>query len=207
MGFPGGAKDKEPVCQCRKLKRHGSNPWVGKIPWRRKWQPIPGFLLRESHGQRSLVGYNPWGHKELDMTEVTQHESTLKCKRNSWQQWWENHYVGSRSYRIRHVTCIGESHILEKHLLVSPWALVGKEHLILRQQKMKYPELPIMNDGLSKPLTHSHNTASSVGKGTSEFKLSWASGPESVVWACGPGPQVTYQDGTALLPQPKPIGT
>ena len=45
------------------------NPWVGKIPWRRKWQPTPIFLPGEFHGQRSMVGYSPWGHKELDMTE------------------------------------------------------------------------------------------------------------------------------------------
>ena len=38
--------------------------WVGKIPWRRAWQPTPVFLPGESHGQRSLVGYSPWGHKE-----------------------------------------------------------------------------------------------------------------------------------------------
>ena len=49
----------------------GFNPWVGKIPWRRKWQPIPIFLLGKPHGQRSLEGYSPWGRKELDMTEVT----------------------------------------------------------------------------------------------------------------------------------------
>ena len=44
-------------------------PWVGKIPWRRKWQPTPVLLLRKFHGWRSLVGFSPWGHKELDMTE------------------------------------------------------------------------------------------------------------------------------------------
>ena len=43
--------------------------WVRKIPWRREWQPTPVFFPGESHGQRSLVGYRPWGHKELDMTE------------------------------------------------------------------------------------------------------------------------------------------
>jgi len=37
--------------------------WFGKIPWRRKWQPIPAFLPGESHGQRSLEGYSPWGCK------------------------------------------------------------------------------------------------------------------------------------------------
>ena len=45
------------------------NPWVGKIPWRRKWQPTPVFLPGEFHGQMSLVGYNPWGHKESNTTE------------------------------------------------------------------------------------------------------------------------------------------
>ena len=48
------------------------HPQVGKIPWRRKWQPIPVFLPGESHRRRSLVGYSPWGQKELDMTEVTE---------------------------------------------------------------------------------------------------------------------------------------
>ena len=70
-GFPGGASSEELACQGRKRKRPGFNPWVGKIPRRRKWQPTPIFLPGESHGQRSLVGYGPWGHKESDTTEVT----------------------------------------------------------------------------------------------------------------------------------------
>ena len=45
------------------------NPWVGKIPWRREWQPTLVFLPGEFHGQRSLVGYSPWGHKQSDTTE------------------------------------------------------------------------------------------------------------------------------------------
>ena len=48
----------------------GFNPWVKKISWRKKWQLLtPVFLPRESHGQRSLIGYSPWGHNESDMTE------------------------------------------------------------------------------------------------------------------------------------------
>ena len=47
-----------------------------KMPWRRAWQPIPVFLPGESHGQRSLVGYSPWGHKESEMTELTMSTST-----------------------------------------------------------------------------------------------------------------------------------
>ena len=64
--FPAGASGKEPACQCRRGKWRRFNPWVGKIPWSRKWQPTPVFLLRESHGQRNLVGYGPQGRKELD---------------------------------------------------------------------------------------------------------------------------------------------
>ena len=55
------------------IKRCGFDPWVGKIPWRRAWQPTPVFLPRESHGQRSLVHYGPRGHRESDSTEVTYH--------------------------------------------------------------------------------------------------------------------------------------
>ena len=58
-GFPGGASGKEPTCQCRRHKRQGFDPWVGKIPWRRTWQSTPLFLPRESHGQRTH-GMEPW---------------------------------------------------------------------------------------------------------------------------------------------------
>ena len=45
------------------------DPWVGKNPWRREWQPTAVFLPGKFHGQRSLVGYSPWGRKESDTTE------------------------------------------------------------------------------------------------------------------------------------------
>ena len=51
------------------FRRHSFDPWVRKIPWRREWLLSPVFLPGEIHGQRRLVGYSPWGHKELDMTE------------------------------------------------------------------------------------------------------------------------------------------
>ena len=73
MDFPGGASGKGPTYQRRKCKGRGFNAWVGKIPWRRAWQPTPVFLPGESHGQRSLARYGPWGCKELDTTEVTYH--------------------------------------------------------------------------------------------------------------------------------------
>ena len=47
------------------------DPWVGKIPWRRAWQPTPAVLPGESHGQRRLEGYSPEGRKESDKTEAT----------------------------------------------------------------------------------------------------------------------------------------
>ena len=62
-----------PANQYRRLKGGGFDPWVRKIPWRRAWQPTPVFLPGESHGQRSLVGYSPWGHKESDRTETAEH--------------------------------------------------------------------------------------------------------------------------------------
>ena len=60
--------DKEYACQCR---RYGLNPWVGKMPWRREWQPTPVFLSGKFHGQRSLADCSQWGHKKSDMTEHT----------------------------------------------------------------------------------------------------------------------------------------
>ena len=53
---------------CLQFRRRGFDLWVGKIPRIRKWQLTPAFLLGKSHGQRSLAGYGPQGHKELDMT-------------------------------------------------------------------------------------------------------------------------------------------
>ena len=44
------------------------SPWVGKTPWRWKWQPTPVVLPRKSHGQRSLTGYSPWAREESDTT-------------------------------------------------------------------------------------------------------------------------------------------
>ena len=49
----GGATGKEPACQCRRPNRHRFNPWVRKIPWSRKWQPIPIFFLENSMGRRA----------------------------------------------------------------------------------------------------------------------------------------------------------
>ena len=69
-GLSGRCSGRESAYQCRSLE--GLNPWTGKIPWRRKWQPTPVFSPGKFHAQRSLAGYSPWGHKESDTTERTQ---------------------------------------------------------------------------------------------------------------------------------------
>ena len=63
MDFPGGLDGKESTCKEGDL---GSFSGLRRFPWSRKWQPIPVFLPGEFHGQRSLAGYSPWGHKEPD---------------------------------------------------------------------------------------------------------------------------------------------
>ena len=58
---------------CPQCGRPGFDPWVGKILWRRKWQPTPVFLPGKFRGRKSLVGYSPWGRKESDVTERLHH--------------------------------------------------------------------------------------------------------------------------------------
>ena len=67
------SSDGKAQMQCRRPR---FNSWVRKIPWRRKWKLTPAVLPGESHGQRSLVGYSPRGHNELDTTEQLTHINT-----------------------------------------------------------------------------------------------------------------------------------
>ena len=67
--FSNTTVQKHQFCQCRRYKRCGIDPWVGKMPWRREWQPTSVFLPRKFHRQRSLEGYSPWGCKDSDTTE------------------------------------------------------------------------------------------------------------------------------------------
>ena len=69
QGFPGGAVVKNPPA--RRHKRLGLDPWLRKISWSQKCQPTPVFLSGKFQGQRKLVNYSPWNHKESDMTECT----------------------------------------------------------------------------------------------------------------------------------------
>ena len=62
--------------RCRRYRRPGFNPWVGKIPWKRKWQPTRVFLPGKFHGQRNPAGYG-LGHKGSDTTELQTHTHTM----------------------------------------------------------------------------------------------------------------------------------
>ena len=69
VGFPGGAVIKNPPANAGDTKRCEFDPWVGKIPWSRKWQPLQYSCLENSMGRGTWMSYSPWGHKELDTTE------------------------------------------------------------------------------------------------------------------------------------------
>ena len=81
-GLPWWLSGKESPCQRRRLRL---DPWVRKIAWKRKWQPTPVFLPGESHGQRSLAGYSPWGSKELsNLTEFSSDNWAAKHLHTLW---------------------------------------------------------------------------------------------------------------------------
>ena len=73
---------KESACQCRRCR---FDPWVGMIPWRRKWQLTPVFLPGKYHGERSLAGSSPWGCKESDTTEQLNNNNNSALKQTNKQ--------------------------------------------------------------------------------------------------------------------------
>ena len=88
-GVSGGSVVKNPPA-----KQKTQVQTLGReIPWRRKWQPSPVFLPGEFHGQRSLAGYSPWGHKGSDTTEQLNSSSSSKwgreveVQKNKGNQW------------------------------------------------------------------------------------------------------------------------
>ena len=116
-GFPGGSVVENPLANEGDAKDVGLIPWVGKIPWRRKWQPIPVFLLGKFHGQRSLAGYSPWGHKESDMTEplsLSQDSLSLHINKSR-----KNHFVS-------HLPFHPKLHVFPTLLLA--WGLPSPQH-------------------------------------------------------------------------------
>ena len=88
MGLPWWLRGKEFTCQSR---RFGLDPWVRKIPWRRKWQPTPLFLPGESHGQRSLVGCSPWNHRvRHDWCDLAHTQEGSGAYSTRWSQDWQS---------------------------------------------------------------------------------------------------------------------
>ena len=75
-GFSGDSDGKESACNAG----DGFDPWVRKIPWRREWLPTPVFLPGKSYGQRSLMSYSSWGHKESDVTKQLSTQQHLHIK-------------------------------------------------------------------------------------------------------------------------------
>ena len=99
---------KKSTCQCRKCKKWGFDPWVGKMPWRRKWQPTPEFLTGKSHKQRSLVGYSPWICKRVGQDLVTKyHHMPLWGSRASPHPWLKEAPCSKR--HIKHLPNQGNS--------------------------------------------------------------------------------------------------
>ena len=90
LHFVGASLVAQMVKNLPECRRPGFSSWVGKIPWRRAWQPTPAFLHGESHGQRSLVGYSPWGHRV----------------RKDWATWHARTYLFSkgRARKPEHIT-------------------------------------------------------------------------------------------------------
>ena len=86
LDFPGDSvwRTRPPVQETHRL---GFDPWVRKLPWRRKWHPTPVFLPGKSQGQRSLAGYSPWGHEESDTTEQLNANSRVQTSPINQKMW------------------------------------------------------------------------------------------------------------------------
>ena len=82
------------------FRRPGFDPWVGKILWKREWLSIPVFLPGEFHGQRSLVGYSPWSHKELDITEQLTLSLHFQIMLDSLSPLWETELAVGKSWTL-----------------------------------------------------------------------------------------------------------
>ena len=113
MSFPGGSDGKNVCLQCG---RPGFNPWVRKIPWRRKWQPTPVLLPVKFYGWRSLVGYSPWCCRVglSDFTSLMElcvrEETYLKSRhKSSHSTLWQN-----KSLKYKH--CVNNGLCLKKYI-------------------------------------------------------------------------------------------
>ena len=104
---------------------------VRKIPWRRTWQPTLVFLLGESHGQRSLAGYSPWGHEELDATEATQNTHAVIPQLELPSRTLTTHYTAKFSLMVAHYKTIYQ-HFTEGHSRTT--VIISTKSIFLKQQ-------------------------------------------------------------------------
>ena len=142
FGVPRWRSGKESTCHCRRHRRHGFDPWVGKIPWNRKWQPTPVFLPGEFHGQKSLVGYSPWdciefmGSHRVGYNWATNTYHEINGKANNYSDFTLVFYLLSiNKLQERYTENLKESSL--KILCIKIWML--HEHLCL--QKMLVREI------------------------------------------------------------------
>ena len=132
QGLPGGSDGKESACN--------ADPWIGKVPWRREWQPtLPVFLPGEFHGQRSLEGYSPCGHKESDTTgQLTLFQEPVVCRRAR-GEW--------RATRL-------QKHLLRNRSYKSSQAAITKHHRLGASTTEDYcltvPRLEVQDQGVGK---------------------------------------------------------
>ena len=87
-GLPRWYSGKESACQCGRPR---FDPWIGKIPWRREWKLTPVFLPGESHGQGTLEGYSPRGHKESDAIATNTSLHALLWDAAMIENYWHKH--------------------------------------------------------------------------------------------------------------------
>ena len=116
LGLPRWLSGKESACQCR---RRRFNSWVGKIPWRRKWQPTLVFLPGKSHGQR---GHKSWTRLSNYTTTTTRHARMFSS--TSWQRNWraESH-VFTVDPKVKWLVCV--SHMITELLFFFNWVIIN----------------------------------------------------------------------------------
>ena len=117
-----GSTDKDSICNAGdhlQYRRPGFNSWVEKIPWRRKWQPTPGFLPGQSHGQRSLVGDSPQGCKESDTPVATKHTHLVASRVLNYLCTWSTPNRVTWGLGIQHMNLGGHSSVLNRLICVS----------------------------------------------------------------------------------------
>ena len=210
LGLPRWLSDKESTCQCRRCR---FDSWIGKIPWRRKYEPTPVFLPGKSHGQRSLVGYSPWGQKESDTTEQLKHNivdpAILTCK-----------IIKASHFSYFAYFALAESHTQPIHLkcVLNPCVSHSSEcsqrsgiHVSSQMRKLswisenvpalifllKSPWLPALSKltGLRAAFVR-HWEQSCIEMIIIQKGLSWPQSTERLLWGC-----VEISAGTSLVVQ------